>query len=343
MKSNIQTYLNFRSDISYKIAPFIDVDMAIFSSLAYVNFNILKTHLPITLKNALKLIKQDLNYNYKRLLRIEDYTNLELLANTIRYQDIQIVQLSDIKDKETTTQFAATTLLLPDNTLVVCYRGTDDSIIGWHEDFNMYLNEPIGARNKAVKYLNEAANLKCSFTWNLFHKKLPIIIIGHSNGGNLALAASLYANNLHDRIKKVYNFDGPGLPIEDYGRPEYLEIIKKTITYTPSYSFFGRLFFHSEKIKVIDSCNQGLDQHNINSWLVDANGFIETTLDDQATAFFNRSDEFVAKLGTIHTKEFIDAFFNLKEINIKYKIDIIKFLQLMNIETKHAKNLINEY
>lgn len=370
MKSNLTTYINFRGDLTCKKVPFNEVDMAIFSSLAYINFKDISTQLPICLSNAIEILKQSQTYENDRKIYYDNYENLELLANTTRYKDIKIVQLSDIKEEDTTTQFSAITFLLPDSTLVVSYRGTDDSVIGWHEDFNMYLDEPIGARDKAVEYLNKTAQIKIQKDWYSFNKKLPIIILGHSKGGNLALAASLYSTELHSRIKKVYNFDGPGLPKRDLNRVGYTEIMKKTITIIPSYSFFGRLFNHGEDIKVVASCNQGLDQHNINSWLVGPNGFINDKLDKQGTDFFNKSDDFVNNLGPVHTKEFIealfslinflniqvmselkdvelnqyiDAFFNLKSITMKEKLEIIKFIQLMSSEMKHSKNLIQLY
>lgn len=370
MKSNITTYIKFRGDVSYKNVPFNEVDMVIFSSLAYIDFNAIRAYLPVTLSEAFHILKKSEEYENKQMFCMEDYRNLELMSDTIRYKNIKIVQLSDIKDEKTITQFAAITLLLPDDSLVVAYRGTDDSVIGWHEDFNMYLDEPIGARDRAVEYLEKAAALKLVKKWYFFNKELPIIIVGHSKGGHLALVASLYAVDLHSRIQKVYNFDGPGLPSDDIKRDGYSEIIKKTVTYIPGYSFFGRLFHHEEEIKVVASCNQGLEQHKIHSWLVEPERLAEGILEQQGTEFFNKANEFVNKLGTDYLKEFvealfsllkflelenisdlehvelskyIDAFFNFKGINMKAKIEIIKFIQLMSSEMKRSKNLIDNY
>lgn len=105
-------------------------------------------------------------------------------------------------EPETEKQFSAITVILPDNTIYVSYRGTDNTLIGWKEDFNMSFKSHIASQISAKEYLENIA------------KKYPnkkIRIGGHSKGGNLAVYASIFADSeVKKRIINVYNNDGPG-------------------------------------------------------------------------------------------------------------------------------------
>ena len=89
-------------------------------------------------------------------------------------------------EPETEKQFSAITVILPDNTIYVSYRGTDNTLIGWKEDFNMIFKSHIASQISAKEYLENIA------------KKYPnkkIRIGGHSKGGNLAVYASIFADS----------------------------------------------------------------------------------------------------------------------------------------------------
>lgn len=353
MNHTIQTYIEFRGDLSSIEVPYNDVDILIFCALSYIDFSYIETKLPLSLKDVHRLMKQNPEYDKKKQYRLYDYIVFEKMEHKKRYEDIKLLSYSDIADEDSIVQFSAITLCLPDDTLVVCYRGTDDTLIGWHEDFNMFLEDTIGARTKACEFLQETGKL--TFEESLlqalknpyygtslierykhyctYKKNAPIIVAGHSKGGNLALAASIHTHELHNRIQKVYNFDGPGLPESVSELPGFLEISKKTKAYIPSYSYFGRLFYHGEDQMIVASCNEGMAQHDINSWLVHTNGFIESTLDEEAVNFKKKADDFVERLGQENIKEFIEALF--------YVFDTLGIKTLTEIETMDIKNLIN--
>lgn len=55
------------------------------------------------------------------------------------------------------TQFAALTFRLPDGTLYLAFRGTDDTLVGWKECFAMSYAFPVPAQALAQDYLVQAA------------------------------------------------------------------------------------------------------------------------------------------------------------------------------------------
>ena len=73
------------------------------------------------------------------------------------------------------------TIIMPDNTIYISYRGTDTSLVGWKEDFNMSFMKDIPAQKEALDYLNKIGEK--------YRDKL--IVGGHSKGGNVSIYASM--------------------------------------------------------------------------------------------------------------------------------------------------------
>jgi hypothetical protein len=125
-------------------------------------------------------------------------------------------------DKEEERQFFAVTVVMPDNTIFVTFRGTDDTLVGWKEDFNMSFKAHIASQRDSAQYVNEIAK----------RYKQKIRIGGHSKGGNLAVYAAAFANKtVKNRIINVYNNDGPGF-IEEITNTNLTK--SKTLLSTPN-------------------------------------------------------------------------------------------------------------
>lgn len=127
--------------------------------------------------------------------------NLFALAASPRFRAVEVgLYLSEF-DPAREMQFAAMTFFYRDAFAFVGFRGTDESIVGWKEDFNMAYAMPVPAQDQASRYLATAAP----------HLPERIIVGGHSKGGNLAEYAALHAPaDVQNRIVRVYNLDGPG-------------------------------------------------------------------------------------------------------------------------------------
>lgn len=181
-----------------------------------------------------------------------------------RYRDIRINYFIDNIDEVQEKQFCAMTFILPDGTVYVAYRGTDSTIVGWKEDFNMFFRSVIPGHISAVHYLETVAGRLGG----------RIYIGGHSKGGNLALFASAFApQSIRDRIIAVFNHDGPGLSQGITELPEYNDITHKVQTTVPQASLFGLIFSNGD-YHVVKSDRMGIMQHDPFSWEISGNDFI---------------------------------------------------------------------
>ena len=99
-------------------------------------------------------------------------------------------------------QFAALTIETGDGRLYLSFRGTDDTLAGWREDFELACMPEVPAQKKALQYVEEVAR-------QFPRKKLRLG--GHSKGGNLAVYAGVFCPAaVQRRIAAVWSNDGPG-------------------------------------------------------------------------------------------------------------------------------------
>ena len=123
------------------------------------------------------------------------------MAPKKRFAEMKVVSAVRIYEKKPAVQFEAATFLLPNGDVVVLFKGTDDTLIGWKEDIDILTKKGIPSNMFATEYLEKVAN---RFSGN-------IIVCGHSKGGFIAQYATLFCKKeIRDRIIKVYNNDGPG-------------------------------------------------------------------------------------------------------------------------------------
>lgn len=157
---------------------------------------------------------------------------------------MQITNYINKIDSESEKQFSAITILMPDDTIYISFRGTDNTLIGWKEDFNMTFQTKVPSQLDAVQYVKQIAKK---------YKNL-IRIGGHSKGGNLAVyAASFCSKTIQERIINVYNNDGPGFHEDVINNIEYKKMLPKVHTYVPQSSIIGRLLYHEENYTVVQS------------------------------------------------------------------------------------------
>lgn len=174
----------------------------------------------------------------------ENRALFEGMLHSRRYHTLRMNCYINIIEKECETQFAAITFLLDDGTLYIAFRGTDETIIGWKEDFNMALLSPVPGQSYSVKYLN-------MITGRL-HK--PFYIGGHSKGGNLAVYSAMKCIPMvQERIIRIYSMDGPGFRPEVLKECRYEEIADKVIKILPHSSLIGMIFEQNNSYRVVES------------------------------------------------------------------------------------------
>ena len=264
---NIFDYLTWRGDLTFTQDPPNAVDALIFSTLTYVGYGEMAQRLPETAATLRQCAEEFFRLENPES-RVRSKKDMELLrraAATVRFGQCGLCLYQSLFLPEQETQFAAMTFLLDDGSMFLAYRGTDNSLVGWKEDFNMTFQQTIPAQRLAQEYIRETA---------LAHTA-PMRIAGHSKGGNLAVfAAARCSPTVRQRILTVYNNDGPGFTKYMIGDPGYSAIVPRIQTYIPQSSVIGMLLEHEEPFIVIRSKSVGIMQHDPYSWEVEGPSFL---------------------------------------------------------------------
>ena len=271
----LMDYIEWRNDVSFRAAPFNEIDNVLLSYLAYADFGELlhepKRHVSIETCFKRFCKKHDLaNVRESKLFIERAPLLLEDMVCGARFRGTKVVHFREVFDKEKVQQFAALVFLLPDGTRYVSFRGTDLSITGWKEDFLMSFTAETEGAKEAVSYLNEVA--ACV--------EGDLILGGHSKGGNFAMFAAAFCDDaVKERILKVYNNDGPGFREEIVRSAAYRELLPKITNIVPQTSIIGRLLSNEAAHTVVKSTAAGIFQHDVTTWEVTKDKFVRAEPD----------------------------------------------------------------
>ena len=268
---NIIDYCLWRGDLSFKADPFNYVDNLLLTQLAYSSFDrYLKNNEIKTVKELAQEFFAD--SEHIKMLESKSFISdtpyaLKAMGQTKRFGNCKVYNYVSILHPETTEQFAALMIDLGDNTTAVVFRGTDDTLVGWHEDLLLsYTLMP--AQIDAVNYVNK--NCKA------FHKYR---LLGHSKGGNLALYSAINCDKrVQNRIIQVISNDGPGLRPETYNEDTFNKFSNRYIKIVPEYDLFGVIYDNAKNKIVVKSSQKEFLQHSGMTWQVIGNQF-ETVKD----------------------------------------------------------------
>lgn len=270
--ANVLDYLAWRGDLSFAASPICEVDNLIYSMLSIMDYSDIVPSsvlgMPIKLEDCYKrYVEKYPNGEYFGQIFPSVTANvLRDAAQSERFRNSYMTAFRAENDEEAVSQFAAVTFVLPDNSIFVSFRGTDDTLIGWREDFNLSFMHPVLAQKKAVDYLTEIAAV---------HRG-SIRLGGHSKGGNLAVYAAVFApKEVRDRIIMAYSNDGPGFVEEVITSREFREMEDRIYTIVPQSSVIGMLLEHKEEYHVVESTiSNGIFQHDPFSWSVLGTEFV---------------------------------------------------------------------
>lgn len=309
--SDLFDYLEWRGDITFEEKSFNSIDMLLLSQISYADFDGLISDSfdeKITISKLAKIYKMSPDYEQRNnigvLISKKTSELLMKCAKTKRFKNIEVCRFVTKFNEENIEQFAAVTFLTK-NDVIISYRGTDDSIVGWQEDLNLSWLNQIPSQKDALEYFNETATF---FSEN-------IVLIGHSKGGNLAVNTSVNCGEkLQKRISKIYNFDGPGFQKTFFEQKEYLNIERKIYSYYPELSIVGMIFEHPQKYKIIKSTGFAIFQHDAVTWQLLGNRFIlSKKFDKVSILFYSAFNEWVNGLSIEDRKRFIKALFEVLE------------------------------
>ncbi len=264
-------YLLWRGDLSFSDARFGEVDGVIFSMLSYIDFEKLCAGEEKSLTEAAEGYCSDKKYGSVNLGLLVPSKSINRLfceaSETKRFGPLKVSDYLARTDDSDGYQFCAVSFHLPGKAVAVVYRGTDDSIAGWHENCRLSFCDSVPAQIMAVEYLEMIA------------EKYPdsrIYLCGHSKGGNLALyAATGCKGEVQSRIRRVFCNDGPGLAESLITSAGFAAIQKKLTVLIPQSSYIGIMFERGEKYTVIKSTGKVLLQHDPFTWVLEGPQFLE--------------------------------------------------------------------
>ncbi len=310
--ANMVDYLKWRGDLSFRASGFNEVDNLLLAQLAYVDFEGIvagkDSDADISLKEASEIFWS--RHKEEEILARVSMTKsapflMRRMAQSKRFCKIRLSRyVNDISDEEQ-SQFSVVCVTLPDHSIYVAFSGTDETIVGWRENFNMgYLSETPG-QIKAVNYLNDIAERTVE----------KIRVGGHSKGGNLSVYAAVKCSpQIQKRMIAVYSNDGPGFKREMVESEEYQRMLPKIKTILPESSIVGMLLEHQEAYEVVKSSQSGILQHDAMSWEVLGTSFVyvehvatESVLVDETMK------EWLYQLNAQEREEIVDTVFSMLE------------------------------
>ena len=304
--STIFDYLDHVSYDSIYDRPFNELDVLALTELTYLPFDRIvpqgdTTNIEVRLSDATDLVDRTTDF----IVTDQHLQIVDSLATSKRFKNIKLLNYVDEYDPDVQKQFAAMTYRLTMDVYLVVFRGTDDTLIGWKEDFHMTYMDHIPAQRRAASYLQHVM------------KEFPkgrFMVAGHSKGGNLAAYACSYLpDQLSEQVDAIYCYDAPGLNKSIIKTEGYQRIAHLIHRFVPQGSIVGMMLEVPEPATIVKSrAFGGFAQHDAFTWMVEKDGFV--TL-DQTSPDSQQMDQtlkqWVQEVPDSQLKKFFDTFFGL--------------------------------
>lgn len=308
---HVTDYIRWRGDIPFDNDQLNEVDNLIFCLLSYVDLN---GAVPsdinqcVTLREAAKEYFFTHDPSDERPLGLivprEIVMLFRQMADAPRYRDLLLCGYVNEICEQKQVQFSAVTIRLPGDTWFVAVRGTDDTIVGWREDFNLSWMDEVPAQRMTADYLDA---LPLTSTSRLY-------VGGHSKGGNLAVWGAVHASKeTRNKMVRVFSNDGPGFSDKMLESEAYRSLADRIDCLVPQSSLVGMLLSHDMR-DVIRSSQLGIFQHNGLSWEVMGGHFIRS---DGLSGRGKRNDSVIrARIDSMtmgDRQKFTELFFGILE------------------------------
>lgn len=305
--SNYLDYIDWRGDLPMTRDPFNEVDNLILSEIAYAD---LRGIVPgageegsITLREAARRYEEE--GRDQSHMANDPKPLLMHAAASERFGGVRLSAFVDEIDEIEQLQFSALTAELDDGSRYIAFRGTDDTIVGWREDFNISVLSETPGQRRAAAYLDEAAA----------GSEGLLRVGGHSKGGNLAFyAAAFCASSVKGRLAAVYSNDGPGFRREVTERALYREVFPKLKKIVPEASIVGLLLTAGEEREVVKSSADGPQQHSPYTWQVQGTRFVRAEKLSAGSLLLDEAlDRWVDKMSDAERANLVSAIFDSLE------------------------------
>ena len=271
---NMLDYIKEFGHVSFEERAFSEIDALVLTELEYLP---LEKVVPsdengenfVTVKEIAEYMqehKQELFDENPMMITQERHEVSQVIADAPRFQSLKFFGVVSEWDKDTTKQFAAVTVEVEPSVRLVVFRGTDETLIGWKEDFLMTYSPLVAAQTDAKEYLAKQASL-----WDG-----DLMISGHSKGGNLAIyAAATQEEDVQLRIVDIFCFDSPGLYRSVLETKGYQNIVPLAMRYIPQDSLVGLMLESEVPYVIVKSNASGAMQHSAMTWEIEDGQFIK--------------------------------------------------------------------
>ncbi len=304
-------YLSWRGDITFDEVSLNVVDSLLLSQLSYLDLRGVigkkERKKECTLAYAAKRYWElHTEEEFKDCLSLAVRTTgvlIKEMAKTKRFGDLILQNYVSRNDTVVEEQFAALEIVLGKKESYISFAGTDDTLVGWKESFNMCYLSPIPAQTDAKEYLEQL----------LAQGGRKVYVGGHSKGGNLAVYASVKCKRIYRRnVLRVYNFDGPGFRKEFIESERYQEMKERIESWVPELSIVGMLLEHGENYRVVKSSQTGFLQHDPTSWEVMGASLIELpSVKKQSLRMAAGVKEWMEGLSPEELEKFVERIFEV--------------------------------
>ena len=347
--ANLLDYLDWRGDLTLDQAPFNEVDNLILAELSFVDFQGIVPPPGEGEGVALRLAAEAFFARFPAgtpidmgvLVPADIPEMLRKMAASRRFGDMGLNCFTDHLDVGKGEQFAALSVETGDGAVYLSFRGTDDTLAGWKEDFELACMPEVPAQKKALEYLKSVAK-------QFPRKKLRLG--GHSKGGNLAVYAAVFApERVQRRVESVWSNDGPGFHENLLSLPEHQRVAERIRSIVPKSSVVGMLLEHEEDYTVVDSDQLGFLQHDGFSWQVMGDHFLtlrqvtrQAHLSDQALREWvqgltvEQRERFVAALFEVLSASGAVTLTDLKAERFKAVGPMVKAMKHLDAQTREG-------
>ena len=261
--ATINDYLDHNKNRSFEDFAFNEADILCLNELGYFCFEELDASIDfskeVNLHEVLMpYVTGEKPFNHSFLVTEERVKLLQKVVASKRFVNLNLSDYINDVDSEYERQFSAMVFSLPDlNYRQIVFRGTDDTLIGWKEDFKLTYVREIPAHRAAVAYLESYLEKYAG----------KVTVSGHSKGGNLALYAVAHVNDLlRPQVEKVYMLDAPGLQEKGLDSEGYKAVRKRVTVIRPEESIVGIMLYNDIDPIVVKSNASGIMQHAVTSW-----------------------------------------------------------------------------
>lgn len=329
----LNSYINRFGKLSFKEHPFNDVDALVFAEASYIDYqksNYTGEVMPLT------KFDKDLNYKEVFVVSVDAALNrrmINFMQKSKRYKSVKFGEIHSIFDRKQRIQFYAVTFILPNNTLVVSFRGTDNTVVGWLEDITLCYETDIFSQRESRKYLKMILDKYPNYNY---------YVVGHSKGGNLAFYSVLDIQGEYlSRLINAYSFDGPGFikPIEQFRN---FEVVKdRLIKYKTQNDVIGNILNDIPATHIVVATGWLFGGHDPFTWEIRYNGNFSLVKDISSSSKRFRS----RLMGFINesTAEQKQMYSNVLEKMLEGKNTIYEVLAIVPTIGQRTRKVIKEF